>query len=345
MIVAPGRGGLKWPPSSSIVDDTRAVEDRPLSDPTPVLWRTTPPGVAAPPAGRRGPADLVRRHPLVSFFVLAYAVSWLAWLPFVLSADGLGVLGFQYPRLLGTNQLLGVLPGAYLGPLGSAVLVTAVTGGRDGLRRWGRRVLAFRVGWRWYLAALVGVPALLIGCTALMPGAAGDVTAPPVTVLVAYLPVLVFQFVTTGVAEEPGWRDFALPLIQRRHGAALGTLVLGLVWAGWHLPLFLTTWSPGGRRVGTDGWSLALGAFILFAVALSFLVTWVFNHTRESLPLAVLLHTSNNTTASVVLPFVFPHLRDAWTLVAGALGYGLVALVLLAVTRGRLGYRDAASSR
>lgn len=288
----------------------------------------------------RGPAGVIRRHPLVAFFVLAYAASWLAWLPYVLSGDGLGVLNFRFPKLLGDSQIPGVLPGAYLGPLGSALVVSAITGGRDGLRRWRQRLFRLRVGgWYWYPIVLIGVPVLLVGGTAALPGAAASLRTPSIAVAVAYLPLLVVQVLTTGMAEEPGWRDFALPLIQRRHGASLGTLILGLVWGCWHLPLFFTSWSLGGTRPDTAHWWITVGTFLLMAVAISYLITWVFNHTRESLPVALLLHASNNTVASLVLPELFADTHESWMLGAGVIGYGTVAVVLLIVTRGRLGYR------
>lgn len=91
------------------------------------------PGV---PSRSPGLLGLVRRHPLLSFFVLANVMSWLAWVPYILSQHGLGIWGYRFPDLLGTSQFLGVLPGAYLGPIASALLVTAVADGRAGLRRW-----------------------------------------------------------------------------------------------------------------------------------------------------------------------------------------------------------------
>jgi hypothetical protein len=131
-----------------------------MSTPIAVMSPDTAPHAPAPTprAGNRGgPIGAVRRHPLVAFFVLAYAASWLAWLPYVLSADGLGVLDFRFPMLLGSTQISGVLPGAYIGPLGAALLVTAITGGRDGLRNWRQRLFRMRVGWYWYLIVLTGV--------------------------------------------------------------------------------------------------------------------------------------------------------------------------------------------
>lgn len=313
-----------------------------MSTPIAAIQPDTTPHAPAPTprlGNRGGPIGAVRRHPLVAFFVLAYAASWLTWLPYVLSADGLGVLDFRFPKVLGSTQISGVLPGAYIGPLGSALLVTAISGGRDGLRCWRQRLFRMRVRWYWYLIVLTGVPILLMGGTFLLPGAAGALRTPPVAIAAAYLPMLMVQVLTTGMAEEPGWRDFALPLIQRRHGAALGTLILGLVWGCWHLPLFFTSWSLGGTRPDTAHWWLTVGVFLVSAVTISYVITWVFNHTRESLPVALLLHASNNTVASVILPTMFAHAHESLLLTAAAIGYGAAAAILLIATRGRLGYR------
>lgn len=97
---------------------------------------------------RAGLPGVVSRHPLVSFFVLANALSWLAWTPYVLSQNGLGIWHFAFPNIFGTSQILGMLPGAYLGPITSALIVTVIAGGSVGLRQWGARLWKLRV--RWY---------------------------------------------------------------------------------------------------------------------------------------------------------------------------------------------------
>jgi len=84
---------------------------------------------------KRGLGAFVRRHGLVSFYALAYFMSWLFWLPYVLSQNGLGILDVSFPKILGDTQLAGILPGAYLGPLGAAFVVTALSEGRSGLHR------------------------------------------------------------------------------------------------------------------------------------------------------------------------------------------------------------------
>jgi hypothetical protein len=128
----------------------------------------------------RGLGAFVRRHGLVSFYAMAYGMSWLFWLPYVLSQNGLGVLDVSFPEILGDTQLAGILLGAYLGPLGAAFVVTALSEGRPGLRLWGGRLFRWDVGWRWYVLALVGVPALLVaGALVVSPGAAAGLRSPP----------------------------------------------------------------------------------------------------------------------------------------------------------------------
>lgn len=111
-----------------------------------------------------------------------------------------------------------------------------------------------------------------------------------------------------------------------------------MVWAFWHLPLFFTAWSLGGTRPDTAGWWGTVGMFLVMCILISFIITWVFNRTDESLPVALLLHATNNNVASLVLPEMFEETEPSLILAAGSIGYGTVALVLLIVTRGRLGY-------
>src|SRR5689334_5579669 len=108
--------------------------------------------------GETGFSTVVRRHSLVSFFFLAYCLTWLAWSPFLLSENGFGLLHFRFPEVGGDAQLVGILPGAYLGPITSALIVTAVASGRPGLRQWRGRLFRWKFNWRWYAFAVVGIP-------------------------------------------------------------------------------------------------------------------------------------------------------------------------------------------
>lgn len=278
----------------------------------------------------RGLLGFMRRYPLRCYFFLAYAVSWLGWLPLVLSQNGLGLLPFHMSPL-------GILGGA-LGPIGSGFLMTAITSGKVGVRQLLRRFLLWRVGVQWYLFALLGIPVLMIiGVSPLPPGMMAEIRfSALVPTLLMYVAIFVSQFFISPLAEEPGWRGFALPRLQERYGPLKGTLLLGLLWGCWHIPLFLV---PGYDGVGSGflGIALPLTEFLVSAVALAIIITWVFNHTRGSLLLAMLVHTA---TDSFPLASLFPPSADitAHIVQIGLVGFGFLALVLLIVTRGKLGY-------
>ncbi|MGW4101821.1 CPBP family intramembrane glutamic endopeptidase [Streptomyces sp. NPDC004976] len=281
-----------------------------------------------PPGG--GLRGHVRRFPLTWFFCLAFVLSWVAWTPYILSENGLGVLHFAFPSVLGTSQLLGVIPGAYLGPVLSALVVTVVADGRPGLRAWLGRMTKWRIGWSWYLGIAVAVPAVLTLTTVLLSGQLPGM--PSAVLLAAYVPGLILQILTTGLAEEPGWRDFAMPRLQHKYGPVGGTLVLGPLWGVWHLPLFLSEWG-GWPDVS---WSKPV-EFLAITIAFSFVMTWVFNHTGQSLLLAMVLHTSVNNFFSVAWSDMFPSLSFRYTDHAFLVSSVVVAVVLLVATRGRLG--------
>ncbi|MFC0547911.1 CPBP family intramembrane glutamic endopeptidase [Kutzneria chonburiensis] len=274
----------------------------------------------------------IRRRPLIWFFALANLLSWAAWTPYVLSENGLGLLHFRFPELLGTSQFAGVLPGAYLGPIFSAYVVTRVADGRPGLRRWVGRLANWRVNWRWYVGVVVAVPAVLTVASVALTDRGPML--PAMATLIAYVPGLVLQMITTGLAEEPGWRDFALPRLQERFGPLGGTLVLGPLWGVWHLPLFFSDWGNWPH------WTwLTPVEFVATCVTFSIIMTWVFNRSGESLPIAMLLHTSVNNFFSIAWSEMFPTLPIQATSHAFLLGSATICVVLLAVTRGRLGYR------
>ena len=277
-----------------------------------------------------GAVQLIRRRPLTAFFVLALGLSWIAWTPYILSRNGLGVWDFSFPVVLGTSQLTGMLFGAYLGPLGAAFIVTAIAGGRAGLRRWAGRLLRWRVAPGWYAVALLSVPAAVLLLGAVFSG--GDVRAPGGLALAALVPSLVLQMLTTGLAEEPGWRDFALSPLQDRFGPLGAAAVLGPLWGAWHLPLFLTEW--GGWPQVT--WTHVV-EFVAFCIAFNVVVAWLFNRSGQSLPIVMLFHVSLNNTVSVLWSEMFPTLDADRAQLALLVGAAIAAGVVIIGTRGRLG--------
>src|ERR687894_1659166 len=191
---------------------------------------------AQPAYARQG---LLARHPLVSFFVMAYAFSWLVWTPWVLGEDGAGLLPIKLSD--GTSGLLNAAA-ILAGPTLAAFIMTGAIEGRAGVRRLLGRYVLWRVGIQWYLFALIGVPLIMLLGTVVVSGDQPNLGAlgGPSYVL-SYLAFFVLVFIFGGpLFEEPGWRGFALPRLERRHGPLVGTLILGVLWALWHLPEFFS---------------------------------------------------------------------------------------------------------
>jgi len=292
-------------------------------------------GQAAGPSNRL--VQLLRQHPLLFYFVIAYAISWTYEL-----------------IVMGALHITGSLGAALnvvftLGPMLAALLMTAVTQGRAGIRQLLRRFVLWRVGIAWYLLVLPGVFVVQLLPYLLLPGAFAAFHLSGLASPRFWLPFLILYvaaFIAGGsLGEEPGWRGFALPRLQQRFGPLVGTFILGVPWGLWHLPqfLFIPGNFPGFNGVGTGfiGSLVPIVMFVIMVMALAYVFTWVFNNTRGSLLLAMLLHTSINT-ASIMLPYLFPSLALAKNLLFGlsqVLVWVVLAVLIIAVTRGRLSYQ------
>jgi uncharacterized protein len=188
-----------------------------------------------PAAPHRGIKALLIRHPLVFYFLIAYAGSWLVWMPMVLSEDGLGLLPYKVSPLLAQAA---ITIATFTGPFLSALIMTGMTEGRASIGRLVRRYVLWRVGFRWYLFVLVGIPAIMVVGTAILPGTLASFQGPTPRMLLIYPLFFVWVLFLGGpLGEETGWRGFALPRLQRLHGPLVGSLILGPLWAFWHFPL------------------------------------------------------------------------------------------------------------
>ena len=243
----------------------------------------------------------VRRHPLIAFFGLAYALSWWPWL---------------WTELDPHNAPSTILP---TGPLLAALIVLALIGGWAAIRSFLKRIVQWNVGLRWYALVLALPVAITLGAVAinLQLGATIVVQfAGWIDLVARFLFVLVF----IGLGEEPAWRGFALPRLMDGRSALAASLILGVLHVVWHLPLLGVEYDASNVLP----WAIAVLAF-------SILVTWIYLHTDGSLLLPMLFHSSVNTSAVlfpwfsgddlVVLWWLFAAL---WTIAAGivVLRYG-----------------------
>jgi membrane protease YdiL (CAAX protease family) len=279
---------------------------------------------------------LLARHPLISFFLLAYAGTWLVTVPLALSANNVGLLPFGVPD--GSVFFISAL-WVFLGPTLAAFIMTGMTEGRVGIRRLLRRYVLWRVGLRWYLVALFGPPAVILLVTIVLPGALASFrTLAPLNPLILLLTFPLILIFGGPLFEEGGWRGFALPRLQRLHGPLVGTLILGILWACWHLPLFwVKVW-------GTPPTILNVVLYVPTVVFMTVVYTWLFNNTKGSILLAILIHTSFDVFVGPVGQlFPAPLVTGYGGALPMLIGLGATALLLVVFTRGRLGYRPEAT--
>jgi membrane protease YdiL (CAAX protease family) len=266
--------------------------------------------------------SFIRKHPLLCYFTLTFAISW-GGLLIAIGPDGFG----GTPEMFQARLPLAVVA-MILGPSLAGLLLTALVFGRAGLRDYRARLVRWRVGLRWYAAALLLGPFLLLAVgLALSLRSAGFLPA----IFVAADKAGLVRFgiaaaLGAGIFEELGWTGFVTPLLRRRFGVPATGFLLGLVWAAWHLLAML--WGSSALSGPLVGTSYLLDPF-LFLVAFRMLMVWVYDRTG-SLPIAILMHASLTGGSRILLA---PGLGGAslltfdvaWLLLTGA----VVAAVVL----------------
>jgi membrane protease YdiL (CAAX protease family) len=215
----------------------------------------------------------VRHHPLVAFFVIAYALTWLGWiLP---------------DRIYVGTPLSGALALTFLlmvpGPLYAALIVTALSGGRSEVVTLLKKFTIWRVGWGWFAVVLLLAPLVCV-TPAYLNMAFG---APnPTAALIASLPAMLTMFAIRLVnpfdgpmQEELGWRGFALPRLQEGYSPLVASAILGLLVVIWHLPLVFLAKLPAYALFATFAFTIVFG--------------WLFNNTKGSVLMTLIAHAAD----------------------------------------------------
>ena len=210
---------------------------------------------------------------------------------------------------------------AVYAPAIAAFVLVLRYGGIPALGRFLSRLLLWRVHWGWYAFLLLGIPVLFYGGAAIK----GNLwTEPfPFDSLSEALSALAFMFFL-GSIEEFGWRGYAQPLLQRRFAPIWAGTIIGLVWGLWHLPAFALGGTPQSE------WSFL--PFFIASVAISIIMTALFNASRGSILLAFLMHWQ------LINP-VFPDAAPYDTIT-----FGLAAIAVAFIYRRELFSREGAVS-
>jgi membrane protease YdiL (CAAX protease family) len=229
------------------------------------------------------------------------------------------------------------------GPTLASFLVAAITTGRAGVRQLLRRYVLWRVGLHWYLLVFVGLPLIQLAVSSVLVGI-GPLRAFIVQwplYFTIFLPNVLITAVAAQLWEESGWSGFAIPALQRRFGAWRACLILGPLWALFHLPLFLVPGQIFPTKVDAITIVVQMVILMIGAIPLRMVMTWVFNNTKGSILIAILFHAALDACNA---PSAYmTHLLSASQLggygLATLLGPLAAAVVLLIFTKGRLSYR------
>ena len=227
---------------------------------------------------------LIQKFPIFSFYVLAYALTWMIAVPLMWSKRGW--VSWDLP-----HSLEGL---AAFGPFAAALISTALIGGKQAIRS----LLANCVHWRfpviWWLVTLLS-PFVILGLAILLTPA--DVASDAqqnigaFILSTAFLELVIVGGLYQGLGEEPGWRGFALPKLRAKYGPLLASLVLFPVWLCWHLPAFVAR--PEFNLGAWLGFSLGILSAAIW-------LTWIYDATRSALT-AIVWHLLINVARGIAM--------------------------------------------
>jgi membrane protease YdiL (CAAX protease family) len=263
-----------------------------------------------------GDDGVARKYPVVTFYIFAFAISWLGFVPLLAGQYGVRFLQSEW-WMLGL-----VLPA--VGPGVAAWIAGAMAG--DGVGWRGLRAsISRRVAWRWWVLA-VSIPLLLLLSADLLSRwlAIGQVKGSHASMGILWVAAM---SVAANPWEEVGWRGFALTRLQRRYGAAVAATIVGVLWALWHVPLFLWSGSPMSAM---PFWTWAAGV-----MGRSFVMAWMFNSASRGLAVVIVFHVSMNVFGEMI------GVRSEAVFAAVNIA---AAIVVFWLSGGGLGYRKELES-
>jgi uncharacterized protein len=253
---------------------------------------------------------------LAIFFTLAYAITWALSLP---------------PTVMSASDPLFLIGGILLhyGPLFAAITTLAIySDGWSAIKRTLKRVLIWRFSIKWYLFIMllpIAIRALSVAINVFALGQSAPAfftapgSVPAGNPLVLLTPVFVSIIFQAGIAEEIGWRGFALPRLQQKYNALAASIVLGLIWSFWHFyPLNWNTLLPIAPY------------YVILTVTFSIMITCVFNNTKGSVLATILFHSASNLS-DWIIPTSFTSGSSSFdlllirTIINTAVAVGLIA--------------------
>lgn len=244
--------------------------------------------------------DWIKRNEVTVYLFLAFALSWWPW-----------------PFTLANPESAAMIP---WGPMFAAFITLGLTRGRTAMKSLLSDMFRWRVGGRWYVFAFllpIGITLAVVYLNTFLGGPRP--TSSLLNGLGAFLGSFLFITVVGGpLTEEPGWRGFLLPRFQAKHHPLIASLIVGVIWWVWHLPVMVS--DPTGQRPPLP--------FLVSILAYSTLYTWIYNQIKASVFIITLTHGVTNTIAAILLATQFgEYYLQAWWLYAG-LWWAVTILVI-----------------
>ncbi len=239
-----------------------------------------------------------KSHPVLTYFTLTFAISWGCVLVVIGGPSGITGTMEQFETLLPI-----VILALLAGPSVAGILLTGLVDGRAGLREFRSRLIRWRVGARWYAIALLAAPFLmtvvLLALSLISPKFLPSIFS--VENKVSHLLMGLATGLAAGIFEESGWTGFAIHRLKLRYNILTTGLIVGLLWAVWHLlPALWVGFASGTVKGALSLISYLLDPF-LFLVVYRVLMVWVYDRT-ESLFVGMLMHASLTASARIITP-------------------------------------------
>ncbi len=273
--------------------------------------------------------SFARRHPIRTFLAIVYSATAAIFAIPLLSNAGLGVIDLDLP---------GAAPFILLSAMSlviAAFVTTALADGRSGVRELRSRVFRFRVSPRWYVIAFVALPGAALAAAFVLAGAAPVVAlASDPSIAISAVLGAVIAFALINWWEEAAWTGFALHRLQRRMGPVRASVVTTWMQAALHLPLVFIADGVTTGRVAPENIPFYLVALFVLPIPVRMTLTWIYNASGRSVPIAGLYHAGLGVAAGAgFLPLIAPTVDPVMVYA----GFAVLGTIVLVATRGRLG--------
>lgn len=255
---------------------------------------------------------------IILFTIISYLISWIIWIPTIVIVPAEYSLPF-------------LLVGSF-GPFLAAVFITRKKEGNQDLRHWLKTNFNLKIGIWWYILASIILPLIIAGIHhaiyMIFGGKSGFSWDQSWSI---YLINLLLTAVVGGGNEEPGWRGYLTPQLLKKFNPFISCVMVGIIWVGWHLPLyFLDTWSGGDQPIYL---------FVLYAIPLSVILTWLYFKSKKSIIPVMLLHAATNIVFEYFprTDVIFKSMSFDFNIFK-VISYWIIASVILIISKGKLGY-------